>query len=142
MIEPGPYRKNFECTACDTATFATNATKSGRATPAKGKKRPVVANVADVASPTLKKRERKRRAASGARSRTGGVMSAPEVAPERGQVRRRLANRCEHELMVAYTAGCGRFDDGGLAEIFLATAKHGTGLVAVRVARPKHSGGL
>jgi hypothetical protein len=60
-------------------------------------------------------------------------MTAPEAAPE-GLGRRRLGNRREHELVtfehagIAYTAGAGRFDDGGLAEIFLTTAKHGTGL--------------
>ena len=46
--------------------------------------------------------------------------------------RRRLPNRREHELIehehagIWYTAGAGRFDNGGLAEIFLTTAKHGT----------------
>jgi ribonucleoside-diphosphate reductase alpha chain len=46
--------------------------------------------------------------------------------------RQRLPNRREHELVefehagIQYTAGAGRFDDGGLAEIFLSTAKHGT----------------
>ena len=60
-------------------------------------------------------------------------MTAPEAARE-ALGRRRLGNRREHELVnfehagIAYTAGVGRFDDGGLAEIFLATAKHGTGL--------------
>ena len=48
--------------------------------------------------------------------------------------RQRLPNRREHELItfehagILYTAGVGRFDDGGLAEIFLATEKYGTGL--------------
>jgi hypothetical protein len=59
-------------------------------------------------------------------------VTAPEAAPS-GQARRRLHNRREHEVIsehvgVAYIAGCGRFDDGTLAEIFLSTAKHGTGL--------------
>jgi hypothetical protein len=60
-------------------------------------------------------------------------VTAPEAAPS-GQARRRLHNRREHEIIsfehvgVAYIAGCGRFDDGTLAEIFLSTAKHGTGL--------------
>ena len=46
--------------------------------------------------------------------------------------RRRLPNRREHELIehehagVWYTAGAGRFDSGGIAEVFLTTAKHGT----------------
>jgi hypothetical protein len=66
-----------------------------------------------------------------------GVIPAPELTPETapaGAARRRLPNRRKHELVtfehagVRYTAGVGRFDDGGLAEIFLATAKHGTGL--------------
>jgi hypothetical protein len=48
--------------------------------------------------------------------------------------RQRLPNRREHELLtfvhegVRYTAGVGRFADGGLAEIFLSTAKHGTAI--------------
>jgi ribonucleoside-diphosphate reductase alpha chain len=48
--------------------------------------------------------------------------------------RRRLPNRREHELIefehagIRYTAGVGRFADGGLAEIFLVTAKHGSAL--------------
>src|SRR5262249_31072785 len=46
--------------------------------------------------------------------------------------RQRLPNRREHELLtyehegIRYTAGIGRFADGGLAEIFLNAAKHGT----------------
>jgi ribonucleoside-diphosphate reductase alpha chain len=46
--------------------------------------------------------------------------------------RQRLPNRGGHELLIfehegiRYTAGIGRFADGGLAEIFLSTAKHGT----------------
>ena len=46
--------------------------------------------------------------------------------------RQRLPNRRGHELLtfehqgIRYTAGIGRFADGGLAEIFLTTAKHGT----------------
>ena len=45
--------------------------------------------------------------------------------------RLRLPDRRAHELLdfehggVRYTAGVGRFNDGGLAEIFLSTAKHG-----------------
>ena len=45
-----------------------------------------------------------------------------------------LPNRREHELLtfvhagVRYTAGVGRFANGGLAEIFLNTAKHGSAL--------------
>ena len=48
--------------------------------------------------------------------------------------RQRLPNRRGHELLtfehegVRYTAGIGRFADGGLAEIFLATTKHGSAL--------------
>jgi hypothetical protein len=48
--------------------------------------------------------------------------------------RQRLPNRREHELLtfehdgIKYTAGLGRFTDGGLAEIFLSTAKHGTAI--------------
>ena len=48
--------------------------------------------------------------------------------------RQRLPNRRQHELLtfehggIRYTAGVGRFADGGLAEIFLATAKHGSAL--------------
>jgi hypothetical protein len=66
-----------------------------------------------------------------------GVIPAPELTPEMapaGAARRRLGNRREHELVnfehagIAYTAGVGRFDDGGLAEVFLTTAKHDTGL--------------
>jgi ribonucleoside-diphosphate reductase alpha chain len=46
--------------------------------------------------------------------------------------RQRLPNRRGHELVdfehggIRYTAGAGRFADGGLAEIFLTTAKRGT----------------
>ena len=45
-----------------------------------------------------------------------------------------LPNRREHELLtfehegIRYTAGVGRFADGGLAEIFLNAAKRGTAL--------------
>jgi ribonucleoside-diphosphate reductase alpha chain len=48
--------------------------------------------------------------------------------------RLRLPNRRGHELLdfehggIRYTAGVGRFADGGLAEIFLVTAKHGSAL--------------
>ena len=48
--------------------------------------------------------------------------------------RLRLPNRRGHELLdfehggIRYTAGIGRFADGGLAEIFLATTKHGSAL--------------
>jgi hypothetical protein len=48
--------------------------------------------------------------------------------------RQRLPNRRGHELVdfehggIRYTAGIGRFGDGRLAEIFLNTRKHGTGL--------------
>jgi ribonucleoside-diphosphate reductase alpha chain len=44
--------------------------------------------------------------------------------------RQRLPTRREHELLtfehegVRYTAGISRFADGGIAEIFLTTAKH------------------
>jgi ribonucleoside-diphosphate reductase alpha chain len=50
--------------------------------------------------------------------------------------RQRLPNRRGHELLtfehdgVGYTAGIGRFGDGGLAEIFLNTTKRGTALDA------------
>jgi hypothetical protein len=66
-----------------------------------------------------------------------GVIPAPELTPEMapaGAARRRLPNRREHELVtfehagVRYAAGVGRFDDGSIAEVFLSTAKHGTGL--------------
>src|SRR5205809_4884462 len=46
--------------------------------------------------------------------------------------RRCLPNRRAHELLdfehggIRYTAGVGRFDDGGVAEVFLNTRKHGT----------------
>jgi len=48
--------------------------------------------------------------------------------------RQQLPNRRGHELLtfehegISYTAGVGRFADDGLAEIFLATAKHGSAL--------------
>ena len=48
--------------------------------------------------------------------------------------RQQLPNRRGHELLtfqhegIRYTAGIGRFADGTLAEIFLATAKHGSAL--------------
>ena len=46
--------------------------------------------------------------------------------------RKHLPNRRQHEVLdfehggIRYTAGAGRFEDGGLAEIFLTTAKQGT----------------
>jgi hypothetical protein len=46
----------------------------------------------------------------------------------------RLPNRRGHELLtfkhdrISYRVPVGRFADGGLAEIFLNTAQHGTGL--------------
>ena len=58
-----------------------------------------------------------------------GSETSPEVTVG---LRLRLPNRREHELLtfehegIRYTAGVGRFADGGLAEIFLSTAKHGT----------------
>src|SRR5262252_11163426 len=57
---------------------------------------------------------------------------AGAVAGVRDMTRQRLPNRRGHELLtfqhegIRYTAGVGRFADGGLAEIFLSTAKHGT----------------
>ena len=48
--------------------------------------------------------------------------------------RQQLPNRRGHERLdfehsgIRYTAGVGRFEDGGLAEIFLNTAKHGTAI--------------
>jgi len=48
------------------------------------------------------------------------------------EIRRRLPNRREHELLsfehsgIYYTAGFGSFDNGDLAEIFLNARKHGT----------------
>jgi hypothetical protein len=48
--------------------------------------------------------------------------------------RQRLPDRRAHELLdfehggIRYIAGVGRFADGGLAEIFLNTTKHGTAL--------------
>ena len=59
---------------------------------------------------------------------------AGAVAGVRDMTRQRLPNRRGHELLtfqhegIRYTAGVGRFADGGLAEIFLATAKHGSAL--------------
>jgi ribonucleoside-diphosphate reductase alpha chain len=64
-------------------------------------------------------------------------MTAPDDAKVAAVVsagRQRLPNRRGHELLdfehfgIRYTAGIGRFDDGSIAEIFLNTAKHGTGL--------------
>jgi len=52
--------------------------------------------------------------------------------PETMAQRRRLPNRRGHELFnfehggIRYTVGAGRYEDGGLAEIFLNTCKHGT----------------
>jgi ribonucleoside-diphosphate reductase alpha chain len=56
---------------------------------------------------------------------TGPVTTGVAMAPHR-----RLPNR-RHELDfehggIQYTAGMGRFEEGGLAEIFLNTAKHRT----------------
>jgi hypothetical protein len=51
-----------------------------------------------------------------------------------GTARERLADRRGHEVFefehgtIRYTVGIGRFADGRLAEIFLNTAKYGTGL--------------
>jgi hypothetical protein len=48
--------------------------------------------------------------------------------------RERFPNRRGHELLnfehagIRYTAGIGRFGDGRIAEVFLNTTKHGTGL--------------
>ena len=64
-------------------------------------------------------------------------LEPPTVGPDGGDTtrrseRRRLPDRRGHELLdfehggMRYTAGAGRFDNGGLAEIFLTTAKHGT----------------
>jgi hypothetical protein len=56
----------------------------------------------------------------------------PESASGVTTRRLRLPNRRGHEVLdfehggIRYTAGASRFDDGGLAEIFLSTAKHGT----------------
>jgi hypothetical protein len=53
-------------------------------------------------------------------------------APTSCNARRRLANRREHELVdfehggFRFTVGIGRFDDGGLAEVFLNCSKGGT----------------
>jgi hypothetical protein len=102
-----PDYEKSESPPATTATFATKSSQDAPAGAAEGGKSQFVANVADVAS----------------------------LHPEnRGLARRRLANRREHELLtfehagIAYTAGVGRFDDGTLAEVFLATAKHGTSL--------------
>jgi hypothetical protein len=49
-------------------------------------------------------------------------------------MRQRLPNRRGHELLdfehggIRYTVGFGRFENGTPAEIFLNTAKHGTGV--------------
>src|SRR6516162_6031704 len=59
-------------------------------------------------------------------------MTGPETATGIMTGRRRLPNRRGHELLdfehagIRYTAGVGRFEDGGVAEIFLNAAKHGT----------------
>ena len=64
-------------------------------------------------------------------------LEPPTVGPDGGDTitrseRRRLPDRRGHELLnfehggIRYTAGAGRFDNGGLAEIFLTAAKHGT----------------
>jgi ribonucleoside-diphosphate reductase alpha chain len=59
-------------------------------------------------------------------------MTGPETATESTTGRRRLPDRHGHELLdfehggIRYTAGAGRFEDGGVAEIFLTTAKPGT----------------
>ena len=59
-------------------------------------------------------------------------MTEPESATKLTTGRLRLPNRRGHELLdfehggIRYTAGAGRFEDGGLAEIFLSAAKHGT----------------
>src|SRR5215471_13140856 len=60
-----------------------------------------------------------------------GSETSPDVTVG---LRLRLPNRRGHELLtfehegVRYTAGVGRFADGGLAEIFLNTTKHGSAL--------------
>jgi hypothetical protein len=63
----------------------------------------------------------------------GIYVTGPETATELTmELRRHLPNRRGHELIefehggIRYTVGIGRFEDGGLAEIFLTTAKHGT----------------
>ena len=60
-------------------------------------------------------------------------MTGPETATEITTGRRRLPDRCGHELLldfehvgIRYTAGISRFDNGALAEIFLSAHKHGT----------------
>ena len=59
-------------------------------------------------------------------------MTHPESASRVTIRRLRLPNRCGHELLdfehsgIRYMAGASRFEDGGLDEIFLTTAKHGT----------------
>jgi hypothetical protein len=59
-------------------------------------------------------------------------VTEPESATKLTTGRLRLPNRRGHELLdfehggIRYTAGAGRFEDGGLAEIFLSAAKHGT----------------
>jgi hypothetical protein len=117
MIEPGPNNENFESTPATSATFATKSPPGPTAGSAGADKPPFVANVANVASPVPEN--------VGA----GGIDSTLA-----GSARRRLSNRREHELItfehagIRYTAGIGRFDDGGLAEIFLATEKYGTSL--------------
>jgi hypothetical protein len=51
-----------------------------------------------------------------------------------GERRQRLPNRHGHDLLnvehdgIRYTAGVGRFADGGVAKIFRNIAKHGTAL--------------
>ena len=61
-------------------------------------------------------------------------MIGPEIATEITTGRLRFPDRRGHELLVfehggiRYTTGVGRFADGGLAEIFLVTAKHGSAL--------------
>jgi hypothetical protein len=114
MTKPGPDCEKSTSHPCDTATFATKSTQEapqgavGRSFEVAAP--PFVANVANVARGT------------------------PENRGPGGADRRRLANRREHELItfehagIVYTAGVGRFDNGNLAEVFLSTAKHGTGL--------------
>src|SRR5262249_13016042 len=60
-------------------------------------------------------------------------LALPDVGEGPGMTTRlRLPDRRAHELLdfehggVRYTAGVDRFNDGGLAEIFPSTAKHGT----------------
>jgi hypothetical protein len=65
---------------------------------------------------------------------SGTVETRDEWDMGRMSDRKRLPNRRGHELLdfehggLRYTAGIGRFEDGRLAEIFLNTRKHGTGL--------------